>query len=206
MGKRGRAMGLCTSKDNDAIGGVATPAQVAYFAHLSKIAYEPRKVDLDSNVRCVDSAEHGYRLYVYKNKHITVVCRGTQSNTDILDDLNAQTSACDISGLQLHAGFHERATAVFNDLPLQIDAATLGSCSIDITGHSLGGAIAVVLGILMKIAGHKIRRIVTFGQPRVLKEGCTHPTLHCSVLSTTRIWCLVFRQSQLALNTSSGKD
>merc|ERR1712166_1590474 len=78
MGKRGRAMGLCTSKDNDAIGGVATPAQVAYFAHLSKIAYEPRKVDLDSNVRCVDSAEHGYRLYVYKNKHITVVCRATQ--------------------------------------------------------------------------------------------------------------------------------
>ena len=33
-------------------GGVATQAQVAYFAHLSKIAYEPRKVDLDSNVRC----------------------------------------------------------------------------------------------------------------------------------------------------------
>ena len=28
---------------------------------------------------------------------------GLQSNTDIIDDLNAQTSACDISGLQLHA-------------------------------------------------------------------------------------------------------
>ncbi len=39
--------------------------------------------------------------------------------------------------------------------------------TVSLTGHSLGGAEAVILAMYLKTEGWKVSRVVTFGQPKV---------------------------------------
>jgi len=65
----------------------------------------------------------------------------------------------------LHAGFAKAADAVHGDLRaqglLQIVQKTR------LTGHSLGGAVAVILGAYLSANGFSLDQIITFDQPKV---------------------------------------
>ena len=78
------------------------------------------------------------------------------------DDLaDLDVGPLDIGGGQLvHIGFTHCAQLV---LPA---AVSIAANSIDLTGHSLGAAIAVELATLLTIAGVKVDRVVGFGCPR----------------------------------------
>ncbi len=60
-----------------------------------------------------------------------------------------------------HAGFLDGAESVTGSI-----AAALGSDPYYLSGHSLGGALALGVGGLMMCAGRKPAAIVTFGAPR----------------------------------------
>merc|ERR1712166_665006 len=155
--------------------GTSLP-QVAYFAHLAHLAYAPQAPSTASAAKCSDCPEHGYRAYHHAAAHtITIVCRGTQSVQDAIDDLKVAATTDESGKLQLHQGFYLRARAVLSDLPNRFQDTVMRSCKFDVTGHSLGGAVAVVLGCLLQQHGYRVRRIVTFGQPRVFKQGCRPP-------------------------------
>lgn len=59
-------------------------------------------------------------------------------------------------------GFMKAAKAVYNEI------AGAGEPFI-LTGHSLGGAIALLTGAYLVHAGYEVKQIVTFGAPRVGK-------------------------------------
>jgi fermentation-respiration switch protein FrsA (DUF1100 family) len=59
-----------------------------------------------------------------------------------------------------HAGFRDGARAVFP----AILAGTTGP--LVLTGHSLGGALAVLTAALLRAAGQPVAELVTFGAPR----------------------------------------
>ncbi len=62
-----------------------------------------------------------------------------------------------------HAGFGAGATAIAKSaLPLLSGETRL----VTVTGHSLGGAMALIVGALLIASGFRVR-IVTFGAPRV---------------------------------------
>ena len=42
---------------------------------------------------------------------------------------------------------------------------------IQITGHSLGGAEALIVGMMLKTAGTPVDQIITFGQPKVSNQA-----------------------------------
>ncbi|NES83362.1 MAG: lipase family protein [Moorea sp. SIO2B7] len=65
--------------------------------------------------------------------------------------------------IDLHTGFHKAAEDVYEAIfpHLKKDYKTR------LTGHSLGGAIAVILMILLKEKGYHIEKCITFGQPKV---------------------------------------
>ena len=81
--------------------------------------------------------------------------------TDILDDLNFMTTA--YRRARVHKGFLEATL----DLWPAIEADLVARCTpsnlpVFVTGHSLGGAMALIAGMT-----YPFERIVTFGAPRV---------------------------------------
>jgi Lipase (class 3) len=81
--------------------------------------------------------------------------------TDILDDLNFMTTPYQRS--RVHKGFLEATLELWPSI--DNDLATLCAPSnrpVFVTGHSLGGAMAVIAGMT-----YAFKRIVTFGEPCV---------------------------------------
>lgn len=65
--------------------------------------------------------------------------------------------------INLHAGFKRSAEWVFDTVEPELDKTK----PVYITGHSLGGAITAILDGYLRTAGYNVKRVVTFGQPRV---------------------------------------
>jgi hypothetical protein len=82
----------------------------------------------------------------------------------VRDDLaDLDVGPLDIGNRQLlHAGFARCAQLA---LPTAARIALASGRPIDLTGHSLGAAIAIDLATLLVIAGIKVRRVVVFGCP-----------------------------------------
>lgn len=95
--------------------------------------------------------------------------------TDILDDLNFFTTAYRHS--RVHTGFLEATLELWP--AIETDLETLGAAStrpVFVTGHSLGGAMALIAGMT-----YPFERIVTFGAPRVGQDiplTIADPTRH----------------------------
>lgn len=109
----------------------------------------------DSQVSYFLSQGHGVQ---------TIAIRGTANLANVLVDLDIEFQPDKRLGITLHNGFRSAAEAVFNDVrPRLISAKPL-----QITGHSLGGAIAVVLAMyLQRDSAVAVNQIITFGQPKV---------------------------------------
>lgn len=93
----------------------------------------------------------------------TIAVRGTANVTNAIVDLSVALKDDPILDIKLHQGFAAAARAVYKDMKpyLKTDEP------IHITGHSLGGAIAVILGMYLKHDGDKVTQVITFGQPKV---------------------------------------
>ena len=89
--------------------------------------------------------------------------RGTANLENVLVDLDVSLLPDSTLGVQLHQGFSLAAKAVYSDVLTHIDK----SKPIRTTGHSLGGAIAVIVGMYLQQDGYKLDSIITFGQPKV---------------------------------------
>lgn len=72
-------------------------------------------------------------------------------------------------GIYVHAGFQKAVRELYDSVALKLDSAD----SIRITGHSLGGALAVLLTYYLSVDGYKLEPTVTFGQPKVTNRQGT---------------------------------
>jgi predicted lipase len=98
---------------------------------------------------------------------IVVAFRGSVTVQDWLRDFffapiavreHAQLGRC-------HAGFLDGAESILEALMQELTRAS-PTLPVLVTGHSLGGALAVGVGALLKLAGRPPAAIVTFGAPR----------------------------------------
>lgn len=89
--------------------------------------------------------------------------RGTSNLENVLVDLDVQLQLDKRLGIQLHQGFSAAAEAVYEDALPFLDKTK----SVQTTGHSLGGAIAVIVGMYLQRDGFQLTNVVTFGQPKV---------------------------------------
>lgn len=90
---------------------------------------------------------------------IVVSFRGTANVKGWLRDIDALPKSHDLLGY-CHAGFLAGATQVWQKLSLPEGR------DIILTGHSLGGALAIIVAALRIAAGERVDRLVTFGAPR----------------------------------------
>jgi len=100
---------------------------------------------------------------VKQNNGITIIIvRGTANENNVLADLDARLIKDDVLGLYLHKGFLDASTYVMQS----IDNTYSLEHTVYITGHSLGGAIAQIVGMWLHKRGHNVQ-VFSYGSPKV---------------------------------------
>ena len=110
---------------------------------------------------------------------IFIIFRGTDDVGNSAGDMGewlgtdffiAQSSAPGISG-KVHAGFVANYNLVQAQIKAFLNTYATAEKKIWIAGHSLGGGLAIVSGVLLKAAGYPIQGVYSFGGPRVIGDG-----------------------------------
>eukprot|EP00667_Euglena_gracilis_P012393 EG_transcript_12734 len=91
-----------------------------------------------------------------------VSIRGTDSIQDVLQDLDTALVFNEELAMNLHRGFLAYAIETMHSLRQLLDPAQ----PIRLTGHSLGGAVAPIVALLLQKDGFAITDVVTFGAPK----------------------------------------
>jgi hypothetical protein len=121
-----------------------------------------------------DGREAGF-VFI-KGKEVTIAYRGTQGSPDMLADANTffTVHAFLPEGGRVHKGFYNAFESSFagleSILKSQAKAQNLEikDLKINLTGHSMGGALAKVAALcLKKTEGAQDIHVATFGDPRV---------------------------------------
>ena len=109
-------------------------------------------------------------ILVASQKVIALAFRGTEATSvkDIKTDLKAKTTQCETGG-KIHIGFQEAYEKVAVDIQAKINEPQFQEKPLFITGHSLGGALAMIAAKKLSHEGG-IAACYTFGAPRVGDE------------------------------------
>jgi predicted lipase len=160
-----------------------TAAMMAKIAMLTYIAFEDadKKKILDGilthgRVKLLETlaARETEVLVADTDKFVVVAFRGTTSRRDRRTDLQTRftVSRFDIENrsvaVSVHSGFYSAFSKV--EAPLRDLLVKSGEKPIYLTGHSLGGALALVASAVLggdAKLGDRIAAVYTFGAPRV---------------------------------------
>jgi triacylglycerol lipase len=157
----------------------ATPynfAVIDQFAKYAQAAYQD-----DASIRALCQPFFGdvyiQTIAATNNKYFLATSTATKSQllsiagTANLDNvlLDADLTQNDVPelGISLHRGFAHAARLVYDDVKPRLKVGY----QLQITGHSLGGAEALIVGMLLKKAGMPAASIITFGQPKVSNQA-----------------------------------
>ena len=149
--------------------------EVPYSKRLEIMPYDP--------VRYQDEAAKGWAnpedvhflydeetdtqaLISHNDKLVLISIRGTLGAPDILRDLDARLVRYAEGSGQAHRGFYDsfRAAKVF--VERYLDAFYTGEQTLIVCGHSLGGAVALLLAEWLRTNWSRDIQLYTFGAPR----------------------------------------
>ena len=163
-------------------------AEVLQYAQLSSAAYETK----DSVGRIAKDTSNELTMYenlpdlgvtyflitdTAKKTH-WIAIRGTVNVMNTLVNLDIQLTPNNDLGIQLHSGFAETAKSIFQKITPMLEK----HYKINIAGHSLGGAVAIVLAMYLDINSYPVARIITFGQPKVTNITGAQKFAHLDIL------------------------
>jgi hypothetical protein len=87
---------------------------------------------------------------------------GTINFTNLLHDLDTKHVMHRKLGIMVHKGFADFAKAVYDDIIPRIDVKK----KLVVCGHSLGGAAAVILSLMLRADEFPVGKVFAFGQPK----------------------------------------
>lgn len=153
---------VCETHDHQRLLNVSTALQVFQVSRLIVTRFD---------------STQGYVALDTTNKLIVVSYQGTSTKTnpiDIftdLDILQVQTTLCGtaktVEGCKVHAGFYEAMVESSKVVTPIVAAAVKAHPTFRVvsTGHSLGGAISVLLGVQLRNAGYIVDIVSSFQHP-----------------------------------------
>lgn len=143
--------------------------EIHWFSWLARYAY---KTDEQINEK-YNTFDNIYINEINKIKYIVLTddrtktyyisIRGTNNSNNALQDIKFFRDSSFRLGIHLHTGFHRNAEIIADDLLSSLDK----TYSVKVTGHSLGGAIALIVSWYLDYSGHLVDNCITFGQPKV---------------------------------------
>lgn len=147
--------------------------EVDRFASLAEAVYEDegaiqvacaRAGYPDVVVKSFPDRETRYFLATDSTTHRHMISvQGTANLKNALLDLEYDKKKDPRIHIHLHRGFQIAAQSLYN---YAIGRMNKGD-TVSLTGHSLGGAEAVILAMYLKTEGWNVERVITFGQPKV---------------------------------------
>jgi hypothetical protein len=99
-----------------------------------------------------------------------IYCRGTTLFADILTCLHTFMVFDKDLECRVHKGFCHQADRILEDVLPLLAPPTDRRATIELAGHSLGGAVAVILAIKLRKRGYRVVRVTTVGQPRFCSQ------------------------------------
>lgn len=142
---------------------------IRWFAELATYAYKKDNSEIENryNTQTVYINTINEIKYIVLtdeiNKTHYVSIRGTSNSHNALQDINFFKDKSFRLGIELHTGFHRTAEMIADDLLTRLDK----TYSTWVTGHSLGGAEAIIVAWYLDYSGHNVAECITFGQPKV---------------------------------------
>ena len=143
------------------------------YALLANAAYEGRD---KSQAACDDQ---GYQLTHYDTTPVLAVgyflgtddarktqiiaVRGTANVENVFVDADFKLLLDEHTSNMLHSGFSASAAAIYKTIKPMLKRGY----TINTTGHSLGGAVSMVLAMYLDQDEFKVGKVITFGQPKV---------------------------------------
>jgi hypothetical protein len=149
------------------------------MAVMSQLAYLPFDKDPDSLIKALSEAGfeliksfncNGTQAFLAKresDRMVVLVFRGTQTEDpqDIVTDLRANFYQ-DEKGVKIHDGFYKAFQCIESEI--KNTAKSLEEYSLYVTGHSLGGALALIA--TRAINSDNLAACYTYGSPKVGNE------------------------------------
>lgn len=153
-------------------------AKICEFSYLnkSKDSRFPHTQKILDNLKRIDVRflkVHGFNLFgsqaiIVEHQKFNAVCfRGTDEGGDWIKNLSLISTS--LSGYSVHSGFKAALDNVYSTIRNRLHSVQ--EKPMYITGHSLGGAMAVIFALRLVLACSKFEALYTFGQPRVFKRG-----------------------------------
>ena len=107
-------------------------------------------------------------VFFTRDDGIIVSCRGTEPTkfSDILADLKTYPVRHPRNG-RVHRGFYDYTMLVFPEILKTVQANRKKDENVFVVGHSLGGAMAVLVAEALTHEGIPVKELRTYGQPRV---------------------------------------
>lgn len=98
-----------------------------------------------------------------ETKEQIIAVRGTSNIENTVVNVGFILIKDEKTGIDLHQGFALSARDIYSQIKRKIKA----DYTINVTGHSLGGAVAVILAMYLDADNYELGNVVTFGQPKV---------------------------------------
>lgn len=178
MGLAGCAVLLsgCTGPSRmelNSLGSTITPVSVDFkdiqsYALRARAAYDMPAViqsKYPNTVRVSTPGASATQYFLERNDKLrtqTITVRGTADKVNLKEDFNINIRSDSKLDIPVDKGFDAVAQVIHADVKPHLRTGY----KTYLTGHSLGGAVAVLLAIAVREDGHQVQRIVTFGQPK----------------------------------------
>jgi hypothetical protein len=108
-----------------------------------------------------------------------IVIRGTANEANVLSDIDVRLVSDSRTGIKLHKGFRDAAVTIMQIIDTSMKSSktivqgqTLQyplEHTVHVTGHSLGGAVAQIIGMWLHKRGHNVQ-IFSYGSPKVSSQ------------------------------------
>ena len=151
-------------------------SEIFEFAKLAEFTYESDEQIQKTYTNLLLAEE----LPVFKSKYfitkddsartLNIAIRGTANVQNALTDLTYQKEKDPRHDIYLHKGFGEATRELYEAIQPHLEPFRQQEYRLGLTGHSLGGAMAVILMMYLLDDNYIIDRVITFGQPKVTNE------------------------------------
>ena len=149
-----------------------TADEILKYMKMADAAYNKTESEIEEKysdtyrVKVVEATETDGQcilLFDDTNKALYIVTRGSYTIENWIEDAKYTKTLDEKTGIYIHSGFLESAIEIYDLILSNLDT----SYTTYLTGHSLGGAITVILHLYLLKDGFTIGQSVTFGQPMV---------------------------------------
>lgn len=163
-------------------------SNIREYADFANAAYRPV-----SDIRKLSSSK-GYSLSHYSsiaetgtasflltnddNNTQIISVRGTSNIENAIVDVALKLTLDKHAGVRLHNGFSLAAQAIYAEIRPHLKAGY----TISTTGHSLGGAVALILAMYLDVDNYKVGEVVSFGQPKVTNISGANKFRHLNII------------------------